>query len=318
MKSRSTSVFFLLAGMFFSGFQVQAQQVSPEVIRMKAAYADKAAKFLLKGDSLRDFFEIEDEGIRMYANLKNKKIRRAEFVLYWDEVDVYKSLLQTLPVDSILVMYKTKGSSRWDESFINTIPPPKPPYLPIGSRNKPLLGMKIALDPGHVGGAAEVAFIEKKMVKIHKDELNGFPADVCFNEGNLTLGTALALKQKLEDAGANVMMTRYRPGETAFGTSYDEWLKAKFPDYFMQNAVKKKIPPTDYEFWLTSATPEQIFQKFVDLKNKGLGLLIVEQNASLALEVSEKAYVLETGIITLEGTGAELLNDKRVVEAYLN
>ncbi|MCC2678264.1 MAG: branched-chain amino acid transport system ATP-binding protein [Pseudobdellovibrio sp.] len=63
---------------------------------------------------------------------------------------------------------------------------------------------------------------------------------------------------------------------------------------------------------------EQIFQKFVDLKNKGLGLLIVEQNASLALEVSEKAYVLETGTLTLEGKGVDLLNDKRVIEAYLN
>jgi branched-chain amino acid transport system ATP-binding protein len=63
---------------------------------------------------------------------------------------------------------------------------------------------------------------------------------------------------------------------------------------------------------------EQIFQKFVDLKNKGLGLLIVEQNASLALEVSEKAYVLETGNLTLEGKGMDLLNDKRVIEAYLN
>ncbi len=62
---------------------------------------------------------------------------------------------------------------------------------------------------------------------------------------------------------------------------------------------------------------EQIFQKFVDLKNTGLGLLIVEQNASLALEVSEKAYVLETGNLTLEGKGVDLLNDKRVIEAYL-
>ena len=62
---------------------------------------------------------------------------------------------------------------------------------------------------------------------------------------------------------------------------------------------------------------EQIFQKFIDLKNAGLGLLIIEQNANLALEISEKAYVLETGCITLTGTGAELLNDPRVVEAYL-
>lgn len=63
---------------------------------------------------------------------------------------------------------------------------------------------------------------------------------------------------------------------------------------------------------------EQIFQKFEDLKKSGLGILIVEQNAHLALEVSAQAYVLETGSITLNGTGAQLLTDPRVVEAYLN
>ncbi len=62
---------------------------------------------------------------------------------------------------------------------------------------------------------------------------------------------------------------------------------------------------------------EQIFDKFIELKNKGLGLLIVEQNAHLALEVSEKAYVLETGLITFSGTGEKLLHDPRVIEAYL-
>lgn len=63
---------------------------------------------------------------------------------------------------------------------------------------------------------------------------------------------------------------------------------------------------------------EQIFQKFVDLKKTGLGLLIIEQNATLALEVSEKAYVLETGSITLEGKGSDLLHDQRVIDAYLS
>lgn len=63
---------------------------------------------------------------------------------------------------------------------------------------------------------------------------------------------------------------------------------------------------------------EQIFQKFEDLKKLGLGILIVEQNAHLALEVSAKAYVLETGQITLSGRGADLLNDQRVVDSYLS
>ncbi len=63
---------------------------------------------------------------------------------------------------------------------------------------------------------------------------------------------------------------------------------------------------------------EQIFDKFVLLKKNGLGLLVVEQNASLALEVSDYAYVLETGTMTLNGTGEALLKDSRVQEAYLS
>ena len=63
---------------------------------------------------------------------------------------------------------------------------------------------------------------------------------------------------------------------------------------------------------------EQIFEKFVTLKNEGLGLLVIEQNASLALEVSDYAYVLETGNVTLSGNGHDLLKDKRVQEAYLS
>ncbi len=62
---------------------------------------------------------------------------------------------------------------------------------------------------------------------------------------------------------------------------------------------------------------EQIFEKFLFLKKQGLGLLLVEQNAILALEISDQAYVLETGVIKLSGTGAELLNDSRVRDAYL-
>jgi branched-chain amino acid transport system ATP-binding protein len=63
---------------------------------------------------------------------------------------------------------------------------------------------------------------------------------------------------------------------------------------------------------------EQIFEKFLQLKKQGLGLLLVEQNAILALEISDRAYVLETGEIKLSGTGQELLNDSRVQEAYLS
>ena len=46
-------------------------------------------------------------------------------------------------------------------------------------------------------------------------------------------------------------------------------------------------------------------------------MLLVEQNANMALKIADLAYVLETGTITMSGTGAELLADSRVKEAYL-
>ncbi|MCC7219962.1 MAG: ABC transporter ATP-binding protein, partial [Candidatus Contendobacter sp.] len=49
----------------------------------------------------------------------------------------------------------------------------------------------------------------------------------------------------------------------------------------------------------------------------GVTVLLVEQNANMALHIAARAYVLETGAITLAGTGQELLGDPRVKEAYL-
>ena len=49
----------------------------------------------------------------------------------------------------------------------------------------------------------------------------------------------------------------------------------------------------------------------------GLAILLVEQMAKLALDVADRAYLLETGLITLEGSGRELLNDPKVKAAYL-
>ena len=46
-------------------------------------------------------------------------------------------------------------------------------------------------------------------------------------------------------------------------------------------------------------------------------MLLIEQNAKAALEISDFAYVMETGTITMSGSGRELLNDDRVRSAYL-
>lgn len=62
---------------------------------------------------------------------------------------------------------------------------------------------------------------------------------------------------------------------------------------------------------------ELIFNTLAELKKSGLSILLVEQNARGALQLADRAYVLEHGEMTLSGTGQELLVDPRVQAAYL-
>jgi branched-chain amino acid transport system ATP-binding protein len=61
----------------------------------------------------------------------------------------------------------------------------------------------------------------------------------------------------------------------------------------------------------------EIFQALRSLKDQNMGIVLAEQNAYAALELADRAYVLETGRICLEGTGAELLHNEQVRSAYL-
>jgi branched-chain amino acid transport system ATP-binding protein len=62
---------------------------------------------------------------------------------------------------------------------------------------------------------------------------------------------------------------------------------------------------------------DQILQVIRGLKDRGLAMLLVEQNAAAALAIADRAYVLETGRIAVSGTAAEIHSDRRVAEAYL-
>lgn len=62
---------------------------------------------------------------------------------------------------------------------------------------------------------------------------------------------------------------------------------------------------------------DRIFDTIVDLKRNGLTILLVEQNARAALAIADRAYVLETGRVTLSGAAADIRDDQRIQEAYL-
>jgi branched-chain amino acid transport system ATP-binding protein len=62
---------------------------------------------------------------------------------------------------------------------------------------------------------------------------------------------------------------------------------------------------------------EQVFEIIQEINKQGTTVLLVEQNAQMALSIADRAYVLETGTIVLDGPGNELLTNPLVKEAYL-
>ena len=62
---------------------------------------------------------------------------------------------------------------------------------------------------------------------------------------------------------------------------------------------------------------KEIFNIIKDINNQGVTVLLVEQNAKMALGIADKAYVLETGRIVDSGTGQDLLNSDNIKKAYL-
>ena len=62
---------------------------------------------------------------------------------------------------------------------------------------------------------------------------------------------------------------------------------------------------------------EEIFELLAKLKAGGKTILLIEQNASMALSIADRGYVLATGEVIMEGTGKELLSDPQVIKAYL-
>jgi branched-chain amino acid transport system ATP-binding protein len=62
---------------------------------------------------------------------------------------------------------------------------------------------------------------------------------------------------------------------------------------------------------------QEIFEIIKDIQKQGTTVLLIEQNANIALSIADRGYVLETGKVILSGTGKELLASDEVRKAYL-
>jgi branched-chain amino acid transport system ATP-binding protein len=68
---------------------------------------------------------------------------------------------------------------------------------------------------------------------------------------------------------------------------------------------------------LSPVMVEHVFETIRTINQQGVTILLVEQNALLALSIADRAYVLESGRVVLSGRGPELIDDEKVQRAYL-
>lgn len=82
-------------------------------------------------------------------------------------------------------------------------------------------------------------------------------------------------------------------------------------------AKPKLIMMDEPSLGLAPIVVQGIFEIIKEINKQGVTILLIEQNANMALQIADRAYVLETGRITMSGTGKELLADENVKKAYL-
>ena len=136
---------------------------------------------------------------------------------------------------------------------------------------------------------------------------------------NLEMGAYTRPKGEIADSIANVydrfprLKERYKQGAGTLSGGEQQMLA-------MGRALMSKprlLMLDEPSMGLAPILVEQIFSIIEELNAAGTTILLVEQNAQMALSIAHRGYVLETGKIVTTGTGAELLDDDNVRKAYL-
>jgi branched-chain amino acid transport system ATP-binding protein len=137
---------------------------------------------------------------------------------------------------------------------------------------------------------------------------------------NLQMGAFLkkdakAVQQKLEEVYSYFPRLKERLSQLAGTLSGGEQQMLAMGRAIM--AEPKLLLLDEPSMGLSPIMVETIFDVIRNLSASGMTILLVEQNARLALQMANRAYVMESGLITLSGSGKALLEDSRVRTAYL-
>jgi branched-chain amino acid transport system ATP-binding protein len=137
---------------------------------------------------------------------------------------------------------------------------------------------------------------------------------------NLEMGAMIpraraGAKQKLEEVLAMFPRLRERTGQLAGTLSGGEQQMLAIGRCLM--GAPELIMFDEPSLGLAPRVVQEVLHSIRVLNERGLTILLVEQNVAVSLKISQRAYVLENGRIVMSGSGAELLHDDRVRQAYL-
>ena len=190
--------------------------------------------------------------------------------------------------------------------------------------------MKTIMGLVHMG-RGEVTFDGKKLNRMHAHKIckagiayvpegrEVFPNMTVLE--NLEMGaycrsyTAAQMNEKLEEMYTMFPRLKERLKQKAGSMSGGEQQMLAMGRALMSNASMLMLD--EPSMGLSPLLVQEIFDIIQNVHKEGMTILLVEQNAQMALSVADRAYVLETGRVVMEGTGAELLTNERVRSAYL-
>ncbi len=244
-------------------FNPEAQAQTAEIQKLKIDTQHRIDAYLDKEKKLGAFYSITDQGFELFSSPEKKLKKEHECIVYWNELSCFE--LNVIPSKSPFSELKRLADSHRTTSSTGCLPVCGGSF--VRSPGTPLAGYRIALDPGHTAGTLESGRVEQKFLDIPADSIHHRYPAVQLVEGHLTLGTALTLKKKLEAAGATVLMTHSKPDETAFGMTFEEWMKTKL-DHALDSLVAcKTITNEQRIFYKTRADKRKLFRDiFRDLE----------------------------------------------------
>lgn len=213
---------------------------------------------LFTESEMQSYVRWKGDTLLMYDHPQQDAVGQPEFILFPVEHKQWKYWLKTLPLDSLVKLYTRKSRL----PVVISTPQADEVRSPHSGTGHLLSGWRIAIDPGHMAGDPVFAReVEGKYMKMDSSQATYHQA-IEFYESELTLATALILKDSLEKLGATVLLTRTQCGKASHGLSFEEWKATAFTDSLNREVRSGEMSFAQAIWWRQRANDGQIFKSW--------------------------------------------------------